>query len=260
MQCDRLESCTANPPFELSNMVVFKRAVIPSILSLSGCILPWPSSTIQDAFWAVHVFVWCTWLHWSCRRKRSFCCTISLKNTPGCSTTLSAGGVGILPCVEACCDVCTKPDRAWRTFVHVSSSLCITRTLQISLSIFCCLYRLFGTVFAAAASLNFLHLHLHSLRCPPSFQWFTWQSRPQCWVEITFGFWQSCTAALRASFMILVRYSTQAYIHTCARCVYIHTCMYTHTFMYVEYQVELIGLKLILLNFYLFFPKNCVYM
>ena len=32
------------------------------------------------------------------------------------------------------------------------------------------------TVFAAAAaSLNFLH----SLRCPPCFQWFTWQSRPQ---------------------------------------------------------------------------------
>ena len=42
---------------------------------------------------------------------------------------------------------------------------------------------LFGTGFfsavaraaAAAASLNFLH----SLRCPPFFQWFTWQSRPQ---------------------------------------------------------------------------------
>ena len=34
----------------------------------------------------------------------------------------------------------------------------------------------FGTVFAAAAaSLNFLH----SLRCPPVFQWFTWHSRPQ---------------------------------------------------------------------------------
>ena len=32
---------------------------------------------------------------------------------------------------------------------------------------------LFGT--AAAASLNFLH----SLRCPPCFQCFTWQSRPQ---------------------------------------------------------------------------------
>ena len=32
------------------------------------------------------------------------------------------------------------------------------------------------TVFAAAAaSLNFLH----SLRCPPCFQWFTWHSRPQ---------------------------------------------------------------------------------
>ena len=32
------------------------------------------------------------------------------------------------------------------------------------------------TVFAAAAApLNFLH----SLRCPPSFQWCTWQSRPQ---------------------------------------------------------------------------------
>ena len=29
--------------------------------------------------------------------------------------------------------------------------------------------------FAAAASLNFLH----SLRCPPCFQWCTWQSRPQ---------------------------------------------------------------------------------
>ena len=29
--------------------------------------------------------------------------------------------------------------------------------------------------FAAAASLNFLH----SLRCPPFFQWFTWHSRPQ---------------------------------------------------------------------------------
>ena len=28
---------------------------------------------------------------------------------------------------------------------------------------------------AAAASLNFLH----SLRCPPFFQWFTWHSRPQ---------------------------------------------------------------------------------
>ena len=27
----------------------------------------------------------------------------------------------------------------------------------------------------AAASLNFLH----ALRCPPSFQWFNWQSRPQ---------------------------------------------------------------------------------
>ena len=39
----------------------------------------------------------------------------------------------------------------------------------------------FGTGFsaavaaAAAASLNFLH----SLRCPPCFQWCTWQSRPQ---------------------------------------------------------------------------------
>ena len=40
----------------------------------------------------------------------------------------------------------------------------------------------FGTGFfcavaaaAAAASLNFLH----SLRCPPFFQWFTWHSRPQ---------------------------------------------------------------------------------
>ena len=32
---------------------------------------------------------------------------------------------------------------------------------------------LFGT--AAAAFLNFLH----SLRCPPFFQWFTWHSRPQ---------------------------------------------------------------------------------
>ena len=32
-----------------------------------------------------------------------------------------------------------------------------------------------ATVAAAAASLNFLH----SLRCPPFFQWFIWQSRPQ---------------------------------------------------------------------------------
>ena len=32
-----------------------------------------------------------------------------------------------------------------------------------------------GFFFAAAASLNFLH----SLRCPPFFQWFTWHSRPQ---------------------------------------------------------------------------------
>ena len=34
---------------------------------------------------------------------------------------------------------------------------------------------LFSAVAAAAASLNFLH----SLRCPPFFQWFTWHSRPQ---------------------------------------------------------------------------------
>ena len=34
---------------------------------------------------------------------------------------------------------------------------------------------LFSAFFAAAASLNFLH----SLRCPPSFQWCTWHSRPQ---------------------------------------------------------------------------------
>ena len=36
----------------------------------------------------------------------------------------------------------------------------------------------FGSGFfsaVAAASLNFLH----ALRCPPSFQWFNWQSRPQ---------------------------------------------------------------------------------
>ena len=32
-----------------------------------------------------------------------------------------------------------------------------------------------AAVAAAAASLNFLH----SLRCPPCFQWFTWHSRPQ---------------------------------------------------------------------------------
>ena len=32
-----------------------------------------------------------------------------------------------------------------------------------------------AAVAAAAASLNFLH----SLRCPPFFQWFTWHSRPQ---------------------------------------------------------------------------------
>ena len=37
------------------------------------------------------------------------------------------------------------------------------------------LYTGFFSAAAAAASLNFLH----SLRCPPSFQWFTWQSRPQ---------------------------------------------------------------------------------
>jgi len=48
-------------------------------------------------------------------------------------------------------------------------------------SIFCCSFHIPphlvpGTVFAtAAASLNFLH----SLRCPPCFQWFTWHSRPQ---------------------------------------------------------------------------------
>ena len=34
---------------------------------------------------------------------------------------------------------------------------------------------LFSAVAAAAASLNFLH----SLRCPPFFQWCTWHSRPQ---------------------------------------------------------------------------------
>ena len=34
---------------------------------------------------------------------------------------------------------------------------------------------LFSAVAAAAASLNVLH----SLRCPPFFQWFTWHSRPQ---------------------------------------------------------------------------------
>ena len=34
---------------------------------------------------------------------------------------------------------------------------------------------LVSAFFAAAASLNFLH----SLRCPPCFQWFNWHSRPQ---------------------------------------------------------------------------------
>ena len=33
----------------------------------------------------------------------------------------------------------------------------------------------FFSAAAAAASLNFLH----ALRCPPSFQWINWQSRPQ---------------------------------------------------------------------------------
>ena len=56
----------------------------------------------------------------------------------------------------------------------LSSSLCLLCNIA-------CLFfapystSYFGTIFAAAASLNFLH----SLRCPPCFQWFTWHSRPQ---------------------------------------------------------------------------------
>ena len=55
----------------------------------------------------------------------------------------------------------------------LSSSLCVY--LAQFFSIVTAYSTSFGTVFAAAASLIFLH----SLRCPPFFQWFTWHSRPQ---------------------------------------------------------------------------------
>ena len=190
-------------------MVVFKRAVIPSIHSLSGCILPWPSSTIQDAFWAVHVFAWCTWLHWSCRRKRSFCCTISLKNTPGCSTTLSAGGVGILPCVEPC--VCTKPEGVAHIRACIKLGCALHVTLQISLSIFCCLYQLFGTGFVAAATLNFLHLHSCTCTCTLSdvlllSNGLLGNHDRNVGLKLLLAILHCCFESL---FMIYVRYSTQ---------------------------------------------------
>ena len=57
----------------------------------------------------------------------------------------------------------------------LSSSLCIL--CKIAFLLFAAYSTSFGTDFASAAAafLNFLH----SLRCPPFFQWFTWQSRPQ---------------------------------------------------------------------------------
>ena len=60
------------------------------------------------------------------------------------------------------------------TLYCVSSSTYIPRTIAfISAAAYS---TFFGTGFASvAASLNFLH----SFRCPPFFQWFTWQSRPQ---------------------------------------------------------------------------------
>ena len=60
------------------------------------------------------------------------------------------------------------------TIYCLSSSLCTP--CKIACTRFAAYSTFFGTVFAAAAaSLNFLH----SLRCPPSFQWCTWHSRPQ---------------------------------------------------------------------------------
>ena len=60
-------------------------------------------------------------------------------------------------------------------FVYQARFTCMYIRCPIAFVRFAAYSPSFGTVFAAAASLNFLH----ALRCPPCFQWFTWHSRPQ---------------------------------------------------------------------------------
>ena len=84
-------------------------------------------------------------------------------------------------------------------FVTFSSSSCcggsgegvavVVVDVEVALDVVVCLsaslesssFFFFGTDLHFAATAAAFLIFLHSFRCSPSFQWFTWQSRPQYW-------------------------------------------------------------------------------